>query len=98
MQYTGLKDCKGKEIYEGDILLIPDEISDSEYPPVNPTEPFNHIAEICFDTIGGFGVNIRETGDIFNARFWSFLEIVRETGEAKFECIGNAFENPELLK
>jgi uncharacterized phage protein (TIGR01671 family) len=98
MEWTGLKDKNGKEIYEGDIVIIEDSytnvITDDGKGPI---EDANHLAPVIFKGCS-FGVDIQESGDCFDARFQSFTAITDENGQDEFEVIGNIYQNPELLE
>jgi len=95
--FTGLLDKQGKEIYEGDIVVIEDTYKDVILDDgTGPIEPFNHLAPVVFQT-AEFGVEINQGADIFNSGFWAFCDIARETGQEKLEVIGNIYENKELL-
>ena len=97
MQFTGLKDKNGKEIYEGDVLLIPDE----DIVPVTdegqgPLEPCNHIVPVEFRD-GEFGFEIPKSDD--GETGWQTWRTWNEYSDPKeIEIIGNIWENPELLK
>lgn len=100
MQFTGLFDKNNKEIYEGDILLVPDEetihiLDDGS----GPTEPFNHIVEVVFQE-GSFGIMITDGGNGYNKGFQSpqYIEFYIGDKFSEFEIIGNKYQNPELLK
>lgn len=88
MQFTGLKDKNGKEIYEGDIVqqLFPNfEWDELDNPKV--ARWVNKISEIEYRN-HGFWVKDEDFGwegeSLWN---WTNLEIV-----------GNIYENPEFLK
>ena len=85
MQYTGLKDKDGKEIYEGDIVKFYPQSPRSEELP-NPR--YGEMGEVFFD-IGSFAVrpiDKKREGIQF------FLD---ELGE--WVVVGNIYENKELL-
>jgi hypothetical protein len=87
MQYTGLKDKNGKEIYEGDIVKIH-----------NYTNKFKRgVPDFDWRV---FEVEWNQTNYAFNNAviYCPFSRYNRETLEDyDIEIIGNIYENPELL-
>lgn len=85
VQYTGIKDKNGKEIYEGDVVRAntKDKI---KWPSEGVVEYCGQGEKYC---CGYWAINCGENldGDIEYAHFWNF---------ENFEVIGNVYENPEL--
>jgi len=82
MQYTGLKDKNGKEIYEGDV------IDEGRFLAIV------HYKEGAF-WLYEYDTNVDEgvfDGDIVSETQWSI------SVATKGEVIGNIHENPELIK
>lgn len=82
MQYTGLKDKNGKEIYEGDIIYC------KQYIGGNCVEYCIEKGYVCFND-GEFGL-YRKQG--YYQSLYKFKEY-----DYEFEVIGNIYDNPELL-
>lgn len=96
-QFTGMKDKNGKDIYVGDILLVPD--SDTEIvcdDGTGPTYDFNHLAPVTFFA-GSFGVNILEKADYLSEGFYSFRELEDNIGLDELEIVGNIYQDKDLL-
>lgn len=81
MQYTGLKDRNGKEIYEGDIVRLPAYLNNyTEYAVCKWIDNTNSVEDVI-----GFAFE-----DTKGKR-------VRNDEWEDYEIIGNIYENPELL-
>ena len=89
LQFTGLKDKNGKEIYEGDIL--------QSY----PTKDIRFVVGYGENNDNNdYGFNLQSQRELFNfitgkqqKHTYAF-----DVSVQKMEVIGNIYENPELLK
>jgi len=83
MQYTGLKDKNGKEIYEGDIVRWNIQYCGKVYFK-NAEFVVDEIESLIKNRMGGsyINANLRKIKNSYN----------------NIEIIGNIYENPELLE
>jgi uncharacterized phage protein (TIGR01671 family) len=92
MQFTGLHDVNGKEIYEGDIVMYRNDYPGDWVDP-SPPEPHNDFAIIEWQTEAA---RWRLNADIKSNREKTADDIY-EYGD-DLEVIGNIHEDPELIK
>jgi len=88
LQFTGLKDKNGVEIYEGDVLEYKNDLGR------------HHLAQIFYKK-GGLCFNIHEDDFYKNSEEIDFYESCADMQSkgwiVQFAVIGNIYENPELL-
>lgn len=89
MQYTGLKDKKGKEIYEGDILQ-------GDHYPVSKNDGYVLIVEYGTDRF--WGVRTTKAGSEVRGISDGIADGLLEFEGEGLEVIGNIYENPSLLE
>jgi len=92
MQFTGLKDKNGKEIYEGDVvkILYTDWLS-CDGCHKSPQEHMNAIADVkvVIWSVNGFYVSHKVDG---------YAQSMEPGRHGFIEVIGNIYENHDLLK
>jgi len=90
MQYTGLKDKNGKEIYEGDVVKCVYMDEDKGWYSKTPIEK----GKVYFDTYWGVKFDCSD----FTQRTAEFWKCADENDIRDIEIIGNIFENENYLQ
>jgi uncharacterized phage protein (TIGR01671 family) len=98
MQYTGLHDSKGVEIYDGDIVTYIQELREYKGKSIEPPTDFvvgNY--EVGWNEIHAmWGLQLRKEWPVSPGL--SNTRVKNGKDENIMEVVGNIFENPQLFK
>ena len=97
MQYTGLKDATGNEIYEGDIVTILYREITGGYPGEYETDEGFYVGQVYFKPSTGFGLkNVIKNSDSGDGPIKR--KPLNRIVQSRSTVIGNIFQHPERLK
>lgn len=92
MQFTGLRDKNGKEIYEGDIL------TSTSYPFQDDGKYNYHGIVEWDDEYAAYFLTTQLVNSEKRGALHGVSQTIMNYEMATFEVIGNIYENPELLE
>ena len=94
MQFTGLHDKNGKEIYQGDVLKI--EADKKDYGETSYSGYAEVVAHICGYSFRLFNPSEEEMDERHIP--WDSSSLWHIDNPKYVEVIGDIYENPELIK
>ena len=94
MQFTGLKDKNGKEVFQGDILKV--QSAKEDYGSCSYGGFLKVVALTCGYTLEPFNPTLKEIED--KGELWDSSSLWHIRESKYIEVIGNIYENPNLLK
>jgi uncharacterized phage protein (TIGR01671 family) len=98
MQYTGLKDKNGKEIYEGDIISIIGFKSRDKSQIGFITNGIDVVKYGWYNKDTGFFLVSKNKIKKYDNSIGHCIDHINEKYSEDFEVIGNIYENKELLR